>query len=172
MNGLLSFDQLTTQPERLTEQYWVRPCIAVEMMLLKPHSMPWRLVLLVTLSAGAVRAAPPDVAPGLWQITVIDFAARTNVTQECIKTSEWAWWIVLAGKITSEETCMPPVTTMAKSVVKISQACQSVSAEMEISSAGAERLSGNLVTLTVTPYGMAIPFHSKFEARRLSADCP
>lgn len=149
----------------------VRPFTIVWIMI-KRIQLLQRTVLILMLSAGVVQAATPAFEPGRWQITIVDFADRTNVSQECIKTSEWAWWIVLAGKITSEETCMPPVATMAKSVVKISQACQSVSAEMEISSAGAERLSGNLVTLTVTPYGMAIPFHSKFEARRLSADCP
>ena len=131
-----------------------------------------RTVLIVTLSAGVVQAAPPAFAPGLWQITVIDFADRTSVTQECIKTSEWVWWIVLAGKITSEESCMPPVTMFVENRVNISQACKSVPAEVEISPAGADRLSENLITSTLTPYGMAIPFHSKFKAQRLSADCP
>ena len=129
-------------------------------------------VLIVTLSAGVVQAAIPAFEPGRWQITIVDFADRTSVIQECIKTSEWVWWIALAGKITNEETCMPPISMFIENRVNVSQACQSVSAEMEIFPAGADRLSGNLVTLTVTPYGMAIPFHSKFEAQRLSADCP
>ncbi len=130
------------------------------------------LVLLFALNAGLSQATALAVAPGLWQITIVDFADRINVTKECIKTSDWSGWIVFAGSSSRDDSCEPPVTTFVDNVVNLTQACKSVSAEMTISVASAERLSGNVITSSVTPYGMAIPFHSKFEAQRLSADCP
>ena len=128
--------------------------------------------LVMMLNATTIHAAAPSVAPGLWEITIVDFADRTSVAQECIKTSDWSWWIVYAGKTASDESCKPPVANVVGDAVTITQACKSVSAEMTITQLGDGKLSGYLLTSSLTPYGIAIPFHSSFEAQRLAANCP
>lgn len=128
--------------------------------------------LALILNTTAVRAASPVTAPGLWQITIVDFAERTSAAKECVKTSDWDWWIIYTGKTASDESCKPPVTTVEGDVVTITQECKSVTAELLISETAGGKIAGNLTTSSLTPYGQAIPFHSKFEAQRLSADCP
>ncbi len=129
-------------------------------------------VVFAMLHVAHAHAAAPTVAPGLWEITIVDFANRTSVAQECINTSDWSWWIVYAGKTTSDESCQPPVANVAGDAIAITQACKSVSAEMTITQLDDGKLSGYLLTSSLTPYGIAIPFHSTFEAQRLAANCP
>lgn len=129
-------------------------------------------LLAIPFNTTIAQAAAPLAAPGLWQITIVDFADRTSVTEECVKKPDWGWWIVYAGKTAGDESCKPPVTTVEGDAVNITQECKSVSAEMIISDAGGGKLAGNLTASSLTPYGIAIPFHSKLQAQRLSADCP
>lgn len=130
------------------------------------------LPLVMTLNAAVGYAASPVVEPGLWQITIVDFADRTSMAKERVKTSDWGWWIVFAGTTASDESCSPPVARVDSDVVAITQACKSMSAEMTISQSVGGQLSANLTTSSVTPYGIAIPFHSTVEAQRLAANCP
>jgi hypothetical protein len=123
------------------------------------------------LDALVGHAAEPLVAPGLWEITIVDFADRTSVVQECVNTSDWSWWIVYAGKTANDESCAPPVAIVENNTIAITQACKSVSAEMTITQLDEGKLSGYLLTSSLTPYGIAIPFHSTFEAQRVAA-CP
>ena len=128
--------------------------------------------LAMLLNATVIHATAPAVAPGLWEITVVDFADRTSVVRECVKTSDWSWWIVYAGKTANDESCAPPVASVQNDAVAITQACKSVSAEMTITQLGGGKLSGYLLTSSLTPYGIAIPFHSTFEAQHLGTNCP
>jgi hypothetical protein len=129
-------------------------------------------LLAITLTTVVAHAAPPVAAPGLWQITIVDFAERTSQAKECLKSPDWNWWLVYLNNTAGDESCKPPATRVEGDVVGISQKCKSVSAEMTIVSAGDDSISGKLTTFSVTPYGMAIPFQSTFEARRLSDHCP
>ena len=141
--------------------------------LMKIRSLFLRLAsLVVTLITAVVHAAAPRAAPGLWQITVVDFADRTSVMKECVKTPDWSWWIIYAGNTAGDESCRPPVAKVDGDIVTITQECKSVTAELLISEAGGGKIAGKLITSSLTPYGQAIPFQSEFEAQRLSTDCP
>ncbi len=129
-------------------------------------------LLAIPFNTTIAQAAAPLATPGLWQITIVDFADRTSVAEECVKKPDWGWLIVYAGKTASDESCKLPVATVDGNVVAIIQICKSVKAEMLVSQPADGKLAGSLTTSSLTPYGIAIPFHSKFQAQRLSADCP